>query len=199
MRRLPFVFASAALGLAGLSLAACRREVPASPVPDDAAQAVAVPDSLAGAPPYLVRGFPPSHLAAADAYLDDAGLQRAFEENLRATLSTRLAPAYLPVALRWQARYLSVAATRPAFARLLADRLAEPELRNLAATGLPSDTTGFDRRLAEIVAESHALGAYLVERRRPELEAMLREAVAERANPSAAPPNAASPAAPVRR
>lgn len=193
MPRLPF-----ALLLTALGLAACRRNAPPPEAAPDTTQAVPVPDSLAEAPPYLVRGFPPSHLAAADAYLDDAGLHRAFEENLRTTLSTRLAPGFLPVALRWQARYLSPAATRPAFARLLADRLSEPELRALAATGVPPDTAGFDGRLAEIVGESRALGAYLVERRRPELEAMLREAVAERANPSAAPPGA-SPAAPASR
>ncbi|MCA0270296.1 MAG: hypothetical protein LCH53_13915 [Bacteroidetes bacterium] len=179
---------------AALGFAACRRDAPPPEVVPDTTQASAAPDSLADAPSYLVRGFAPSHLAAADAYLDDAGLQRAFEENLRATLATRLAPAVLPVALRWQARYLSSAATRPAFARLLADRLSEPELRALAATGVPPDTVGFDGRLVEIVVESRALGAYLVERRRPELEAMLREAAGR-----AAPPDAASPATPLRQ
>lgn len=177
MRASPVLAVLLALAL----LPACRRPAPPAPadasadsaLAADAARAAAA-DTLAGAPAYLVRGFPPTHLAAAEAYVDSSGLQRAFEENLRASLTTRLPPAMLPIAFAWQARYLGREATRPAFARLLADRLAEPELRGLVATGLPPDTTGFDRRLVGIVEESRRLGAYLIEQQRPELEAMLR-------------------------
>ena len=146
--------------------------------------------------PYLDRAFAPSHLAAADAYLDASGLQRDFEERLRGTLASRIAPPTLGVALAWQAQFLGSDATRPAFARLLADRLSEAELRSLATTGLPPDTSGFDQRLAAIVEESRVLGATLVDSRRAELEAMLREAARQQAAaaPAASPAGASPPA-----
>lgn len=142
--------------------------------------------------PYLDRAFAPSHLDAADAYLDASGLQRDFEERLRGTLAARIAPPTLGVAFAWQAEFLGSAATRPAFARLLADRLSEAELRSLATTGLPPDTSGFDRRLVALVEESRALGAALVDSRRAELEAMLREAARQQQAAPAGPSGLAS-------